>query len=255
MIDFISFSDFPELNGSTALYISTVLKHRPIVEFLLKSGASLDKGNRNQYTPLLVALHNNNYDLAHLFINFGADVNINRPNTFGHQSSLLTYVLFAKGHWDMAKTLVKAGMRPTKFITPLGFILLDDPKLELDVVKLLIEAGFNLYVDGWVEQQESRGDSNISEKQVSTIHIYISYELPVHLCVTALKRQNRWTDGFHITHNSVIMIQCIWDNRLFKRARIVGQVWHIRQQSFISWGTQVHQFNRETDIQYLRSTE
>ncbi len=35
--------------------------------------------------------------------------------------------------------------------------------------------------------------------------IYISYELSVHLCVTALKWQNRWTDGFH-----TLMLTVYW---------------------------------------------
>ncbi len=159
--------DFPDTHGNTPLYIATLHSHTTIMEFLLSSGAVVDKFNKNRYTPLLSALQHGHYEAAHLLINSGANVNINRPNTFGHQSSLLTYVLFAKGHWNMAETLVRAGIRPTKFITPLGFILLEDPQLQLDVVKLLIEAGFNLYVDGWAEQKEKREDSDISDKQVS----------------------------------------------------------------------------------------
>ncbi len=151
--------------GCSALYLAASYGRFHTAQLLINCGALLDVTNTNQNTALLSALKNGQNKCAELLINSGACVNIVRPNTHGVTLPLLTYVLFVKGDWAMAEKLLRAGLRPYKFMPGLGFILLEDSNTSVELIKLFIYAGFDIYFDGYVEVMSSKGETEQTETQ------------------------------------------------------------------------------------------
>ena len=156
-------------SGSSPLYIATAHGHGEIVDLLISRGADLNRMNKTRYTPLLTALQNSHYKIAKKLILAGTNVNINKQMPYGFDVSLLNVVLFEKQQWDICKMLIKAGTTPVKFTSPIGYILLEDSGLQLDTAKLLIAAGFNIYVEHWVDQMKKRDQEDITETQVAPL--------------------------------------------------------------------------------------
>ena len=125
--------------------------------------------NKTRYTALLTALQNNHFKIAKKLILAGANVNINKQMPYVYDVSLhvslLHVVLFEKQQWDICKMLIKAGTTPTKFTPPMGYILLEDSDLQLETAKLLIAAGFDIYVEHWMDQMKKRDPVDITETQ------------------------------------------------------------------------------------------
>ena len=146
-------------NECSPLYLAASHGHIEVVKRLIAAGSSIDKRNNGGFTPLISALKNNRNTCAKLLLKAGASVNIACPATSGGtQISLLAYILFAKGDWDMANTLLIAGIQPTKYMAPLGFILLNEPTVPFELIRKFVYAGFDVIVDGWLDLMERKGD-------------------------------------------------------------------------------------------------
>ena len=160
--------NMPDIHGCSPIFLAASHGHKAVMELLLKKGAEVNVKNTNGFTPLVSTIQNSHNECAKILIENGACVNIDRPkNIFGAKVSLLTYILFAKGDWEMADYLLKAGIRPTKFIPPLGFILLEDPTTPMSLIKKFVYAGFDVHMSGWVDLIQRRGDElTDSQKQL-----------------------------------------------------------------------------------------
>lgn len=144
--------NMPDANLATPLYIAASHGHDDIVELLLDRGADPDIPNTYGCSALVSAVTNGMDRSTQMLINAGASVNVQRPNTFGVDVSILSYVLFAKGDWVLAKQLLQAGTLPHVFMAPLDFILLEDPQMPVAFIQTLLDAGFDLYCKGWVRR-------------------------------------------------------------------------------------------------------
>jgi len=151
----ISFGADPNMRDTdlaTPLYIAASHGHDDIVELLLNRGADPDIRNTYGCSALVSAVTNGMFRSTQMLIDAGASVNVQRPNTFGVDVSILSYVLFIKGDWVLAKQLLEAGTLPHVFMPPLDFILLEDPQMPVSFIQTLLDAGFDLYCEGWVRQ-------------------------------------------------------------------------------------------------------
>ena len=146
-------------NKCTPLYIASSMGYRGIVEKLLETNADVNAKNAQGYVPLLSAIENNHFEIAELLMNRGADVNIKRPNTFGIEMTLMTFVLFAKNNIPLAEKLLEAGVNPHEFEKPLNFILLEYGDECRNFIKKLVGAGYSFYCDAWVRLVQSKLDS------------------------------------------------------------------------------------------------
>ena len=75
----LSFSDVDinfarACDGVTCLYIASQNGHLPVVSFLLRNGADVDKPRLSMATPLFIATQNNHIDVVHVLLSHGADV-------------------------------------------------------------------------------------------------------------------------------------------------------------------------------------
>ncbi|XP_041374042.1 26S proteasome non-ATPase regulatory subunit 10-like [Gigantopelta aegis] len=146
-------------NKCTPLYIASSLGYRGIVEKLLETNADVNAKNEQGYVPLLSAIENNHFEIAEILMEHGADVNIKRPNTFGIEMTLMTFVLFAKNNIPLAEKLLEAGVNPHVFEKPLNFILLEYGDECRRFIKKLVYAGYSFYCDAWVRLVKSKLDS------------------------------------------------------------------------------------------------
>ncbi len=62
-------------DGRTAFHLAVGKGHLPVAEFLLEAGNDPNEPDGFGYTPLMVAVQNNYYDMANWLISEGADVN------------------------------------------------------------------------------------------------------------------------------------------------------------------------------------
>lgn len=152
LISFGADPNMPDANLATPLYIAASHGHDDIVELLLDRGADPDIPNTYGCSALVSAVTNGMDRSTQMLIDCGASVNVQRPNTFGVDVSILSYVLFAKGDWVLAKQLLQAGTLPHVFMPPLDFILLEDPQMPASFIQTLLDAGFDLYCKGWVKR-------------------------------------------------------------------------------------------------------
>ena len=97
----------------------------------------------------------------------GANVNIIKTNTYQdteYPATLISMALADKGRWNISEALIKAGATPVKFDCPIDYLVIED--LQVDLAKLLISAGFHLYVEQWVEQVKKRDQGEVSNHEV-----------------------------------------------------------------------------------------
>lgn len=137
-------------NMCSALYLAASHGHLKTVKNLVEHGANVNMINRHGYTPLLSSVENSYIEIAKYLISQGADVNVRRPNTFGVEMTILTYVLFAVGNIPFATLFLEAGVRPHAFERPLNFMLLEFGPEFRDFVKKLIGAGFKYRCEEWI---------------------------------------------------------------------------------------------------------
>lgn len=195
-----------DTNGCSPLYIAASHGDVALVKHLISAGAHVDQKNQSGFTPLVSALQNSHNDCASVLIENGACVNTDRPkNSYGATVSLLTYILFAKGDWDMAEALLKAGIKPTKFIPPLGFILLEDPTTPVPLIEKFVYAGFDVQVKGWVDLATRRG-SELTDTQRELVDLIEKDRKSVphlqRLCRTVIRNcltQSITTPNVHIS--------------------------------------------------------
>ena len=144
-------------DGCTPLYIAASHGHSDVTEYLLDQGANPDIPNRTNYTAVLTAMQNNKFECVNLLIDHGANVNVKRPNTFGVDLDLLTYVLFAKGDMGLTMKIVEAGALPSDIQAPLGYILLEDKDMTVRFIKKIIYSGFVIKsADNWLRVMRAR---------------------------------------------------------------------------------------------------
>ena len=136
--------DDTDYNRCTPLYVAASHGHSDVVRLLIESGADLERVNKYRQQPLLSAVVNNHRRCAKLLIQAGACVNVAKANTMKHSVSLVSYALFGKGDYDLAKMIILAGALPEHIRSPLDLILLKDCNICRPVIELMLHAGFKL---------------------------------------------------------------------------------------------------------------
>lgn len=150
-------------NKCTPLYLAASHGKYEIVRRLVDNGADVNAENLMGYLPLLSAVENSHMNVAKLLVECGAKVNIRRPNTFGIEMSLMTFVLFAKSDIPFAESLLMAGVSPHPFEKPLNFILLEYGDDCRKLIEKMVYAGFDFYCDGWIKLVKNKINLNVSK--------------------------------------------------------------------------------------------
>ncbi|XP_075068940.1 ankyrin repeat and SAM domain-containing protein 6 isoform X2 [Mixophyes fleayi] len=96
--------DSTDEDGNTALQLAAGSGHEPLVRFLLRKGASVDRKNHYGWTPLMQAARSGHLNVALILLENGADVNA--QNRLG--ASVLT-VASRGGHANVVKLLLESG--------------------------------------------------------------------------------------------------------------------------------------------------
>lgn len=125
-------------DGATALMIVSANGYIEAVRLLLKRGASVNQGDTFNYTALVCAVRSNQYSIAQLLLEHGADIHVREL-----KSHYVGSVLF--GNAAMVRLLLKNGIDPDVEINERsGTVLIEASRLgHTEVVKALLEHGAN----------------------------------------------------------------------------------------------------------------
>uniref|UniRef100_A0A061R177 Ankyrin repeat protein n=1 Tax=Tetraselmis sp. GSL018 TaxID=582737 RepID=A0A061R177_9CHLO len=126
-------------DGATAVYNAVWNKNVEMVLRLIKGGANVNASDHDGFTPLLDACYNEHTDLAVILLSAGA--NVNAANNDGDRPLI---VAAKKGNEDLVKILIKAGanvnLSDNEGWTPL---ISAAYKGHRGVCKILLNAGAN----------------------------------------------------------------------------------------------------------------
>jgi ankyrin repeat protein len=93
-------------DGGDALMRATRRNHVPVADALIKSGANVDKRDKQGRTPIMYAVQENNKDMVALLIAGGADINLFSPDKVSAMRWARTYK-----RAEIEELLLKAGAK------------------------------------------------------------------------------------------------------------------------------------------------
>jgi len=137
----------------SCMFINSVnSKNLNFTKYLIEIGADVNAKSERGYTPLNIAVFNQDIDTAKLLIKHGADVNINSSSN----SNNLDYSIFRK-NTELAKLLLEndADITNEKIATTIHPLVPAVASENFEIVKLLIEYGID------VNAKDSRGKTAI----------------------------------------------------------------------------------------------
>lgn len=129
-------------HGDSCLLIAVANKQIKIVKYLIKIGAHLDVVGQDDFTPLMLAVSVGSLDIAKILVNSGAKVD------FSNDSYGITALMLAS---SLNKALIVEFLLENEADTEIEDMDGDSPLLLavsrgcLDVVKLLVKFGANIY--------------------------------------------------------------------------------------------------------------
>jgi ankyrin repeat protein len=130
-------------NNMTPLYVAIAKNHKNVFIALITAGADFDFQDGNKgITPLHIAVVTNRKEMVTFLIEAGAELNIEDKNNMTP-----LHVAIAEGHKEIIIELIKAGaelnIEDKNNMTPLHYAIAKDYK---DVVSALIKAGVELNI-------------------------------------------------------------------------------------------------------------
>lgn len=103
-LEYCFYIDDEKVDGITAAWLSVYYNHEDILKLLIKHGADVNHGTKQQSTLLRVACYDNKINIVRLLIENGADVN--KANNFNNTPLMLVAYL---GNYEIAQVLVENG--------------------------------------------------------------------------------------------------------------------------------------------------
>jgi ankyrin repeat protein len=92
-------------HGGNALHLSSKKGDKKLTKLLMKKGANHNSYDQDGYSPLIVAIHNGNVEIARLLLDLGADADLGCKND---KSALEHAVSLDKSQHDAAERIVEA---------------------------------------------------------------------------------------------------------------------------------------------------
>ena len=123
--------------GKTALMLASMKGHTDIAKLLLTNGASVEKKDKNQWSPLMWAIYGGSIEMIKLLLRENNQAQVGLCNSMGYSA------LFIACEWnniDAAKLLLKKGA-PVDLLNNKGMSPLMDACLHArtEIIKLLLE--------------------------------------------------------------------------------------------------------------------
>lgn len=158
--------DIPMEDNCTPLCIATCIGHMPIIRMLIEHGANPNTGictETGEFTPLMLAIENNNYEAIELLLKSGAQVN-------GMSSDGWTPLMLATqgGDLNILQLLLQHGAQ-IDTMSPDGWssLMIAARKGHLDALQLLLKNGAD--INHQASQQETTLSVALTNKQKSMI--------------------------------------------------------------------------------------
>lgn len=156
--------EIKDLKGRTALMIATYNEDNEIAEMLISAGANVNTQDDMLNSPFLYAAASGYVQILNTCLSNGADFNI--YNRYGG-SALIPAA--ERGHLEVVKILTKIPDYPIDHFNHLGWtalleaiILADTGETQLEIVKVLVEAGSDVNIadkDGVTPLQHAKNRS------------------------------------------------------------------------------------------------
>lgn len=151
------------VTNRSALHWAVAAKNYKISEMLVKSGAYVNNLDRYSVSPLILASKNDDIALVRLLIKHGANVNHKDRSNL----SALSYACML-GYTNVAIELIVNGSKCTwsmawNACSPLEYLLI---KKQFKIVKYLIESGYDVSNEKWLNQFKDQTTSNTTNKNI-----------------------------------------------------------------------------------------
>lgn len=109
-------------------------------------------------------------------------------------SSVLSIALFVRCDFSLARRILYAGAIPQcQLVSPLDFILLQDPRCTISFISCLLSAGFQVRPSGWIRRMHSRSIQERTSRETALLSLLDdTYKEPAslqHFCRISVRIQ------------------------------------------------------------------
>ena len=163
--------------GDTPLFKAIEYVNIAVAEELLKSGARADRENLSQDTPLHVAASKFNVELSRLLLEYGA--RHNALDQRGNTPLVRCLITYFQPCTSNAKFLIRHGSRLNDAKTRAGFNWTIQRSGDLSLIKLAVDAGFQLSDSPWaLSMSNGINLSNLTGSgDISAVRNYVKDQL------------------------------------------------------------------------------